>query len=127
MAQQHASARPVQLHVIHDLGGGSAKWLADYCKADTARTNLVMRPFAHDSAMASGVALYDGPLAETPLKVWKFSHRIAATVPEHSEYRAALAEVVTTHGVGAVLVSSLIGHSLDVLDTGLPTAIVCHD
>ena len=43
--------RPVQLHVIHDLGGGSAKWLADYCKADMARTNLVLRPFALDVSM----------------------------------------------------------------------------
>ncbi|MBL0040833.1 MAG: hypothetical protein IPP28_07255 [Xanthomonadales bacterium] len=30
-------------------------------------------------------------------------------------------------GVGSVIVSSLIGHSLDALATGLPTELVCHD
>jgi GT2 family glycosyltransferase/glycosyltransferase involved in cell wall biosynthesis len=35
--------------------------------------------------------------------------------------------VLRDFGVGAVLVSSLIGHSLDALRTGLPTAVVTHD
>jgi len=127
MAQQSPRARPVQLHVIHDLGGGSAKWLADYCKADTARTNLVLRSFAHDVAMGSGVALYEDATTETPTKAWKFSRKIAAAAFTHDEYRAALAEIIETHGVQALLVSSVIGHSLDVLDTGLPTVVVNHD
>lgn len=127
MAHPSARARPVQLHVIHDLGGGSAKWLADYCKADTERTNLVLRPFAHDVSMASGVALYAGAADETPLRVWKFSSPIYATVTVHAEYRAALDEVIRSRGVGAVLVSSVIGHSLEALDTGLPTVVVNHD
>ena len=121
------NARPVQLHVIHDLGGGSSKWLADYCKADEGRTNLVLRPFAHDSAMAMGVALYADAFAETPFETWRFKERIAATLPTHAEYRAILKEIVRGQGVQALIVSSLIGHSLDALDTGLPTVIVCHD
>ncbi len=127
MAQESPRVRPVQLHVIHDLGGGSAKWLADYCKADTTRTNLVLRPLAHDHAMGSGLALYDDPSGDVPLKVWKFAEKIGATVTEHAEYRAALGEIVAGYGVQAVVVSSLIGHSLDALDTGLPTVVVCHD
>ena len=38
-----------------------------------------------------------------------------------------LAEILSEWGVGAVLVSSLIGHSLDALRTGLPTAVCTHD
>jgi GT2 family glycosyltransferase/glycosyltransferase involved in cell wall biosynthesis len=127
MAHDSNRARPVQLHVIHDLGGGSAKWLADFCKADSARTNLVLRSFAHDAAMGAGVALYADAAAETPLRAWKFAEHIAATVPYHAGYRAALDEIVAAHGVQAIVVSSLIGHSLEVLDTGLPTLVVCHD
>ena len=127
MAQETPRARAVQLHVIHDLGGGSAKWLADYCKADTERTNLVLRPLAHDVSMASGVALYPDATADTPLQVWKFSSPIYATVTGHGEYRAALDTVIASRGVQAVIVSSLIGHSLEVLDTGLPTIVVTHD
>lgn len=127
MAQESPRARPVQLHVIHDLGGGSAKWLSDFVAADTQRVNLVLRPFAHDAAMASGAALYADAASEDPIKVWRFATPIAATVPTHVEYRAALDEIISTHGVQALLVSSLIGHSLEVLDTGLPTVVVCHD
>ena len=127
MAQESSRARPVQLHVIHDLGGGSAKWLADYCKADEARTNLVLRSFALDSAMGAGVALYAHPAAESPLRAWQFATRIPATVPEHPGYAAILREIIDAYGVQALLVSSVIGHSLEVLDTGLPTALVCHD
>ena len=127
MAHESSGARPVQLHVIHDLGGGSAKWLVDFSNADTARTNLVLRPFAHDAAMGAGVALFADATAEAPLEVWKFAERIDATVPQHAGYSAALREIIEAHGVQALIVSSLIGHSLEALETGLPTLVVCHD
>ena len=56
MATDEKSARPVQLHVIHDLGGGSAKWLRDFGRADDARTNLVLRSFTYDQAAGGGGA-----------------------------------------------------------------------
>ncbi len=120
--------RPVQLHVIHDLGGGSAKWLADYIEADAERTNLVLRSFAHDTAAGTGISLHASAAADAPaIRLWKWSEEIAATVVAHPEYKAALDEIVREFAVGGVLVSSLIGHSLEVLDTGLPTVVVNHD
>ena len=127
MTQASTSARPVQLHVIHDLGGGSAKWLQDFGRADPDRTNLVLRSFTHDRSAGTGIALFESPDAAQPLRSWTFAHRIVATVASHEEYRRALDEIVRGHRVGAILVSSLIGHSLDVLDTGLPTLVVNHD
>jgi GT2 family glycosyltransferase/glycosyltransferase involved in cell wall biosynthesis len=122
-----SSARPVQLHVIHDLGGGSAKWLADYVGADHDRANLVLKSFAFDSAAGGGLALFANPGDESPIKAWRFSSPIAATTVSHGQYRAALDEIVAGYGVDALLVSSLIGHSLEVLETGLPTLVVNHD
>jgi GT2 family glycosyltransferase/glycosyltransferase involved in cell wall biosynthesis len=119
--------KQVQLHVAHDLGGGIAKWLSDYCAADRERRNLVLRPLASDAAMARGVALYDGPATEAPLKSWAFSRPIAAAAVAHAEYRAALREAIEGWGVQGLIVSSLIGHSLEVLETQLPTLVVCHD
>ena len=119
--------RPVQLHVIHDLGGGTAKWLQDFSLADASRNNLVLKSLTHGQAMGSGVALYAHATDELPLRVWKFSGEIAATVTAHPEYARALDEVVTQYGVDVVLVSSLIGHSLEILDTGLPTVFITHD
>ncbi|HUQ29264.1 MAG TPA: glycosyltransferase [Usitatibacter sp.] len=120
--------KPVQVHVIHDLGGGSAKWLADYVAADVERTNLVLRSFAHDSAAGIGISLHAGASSELPpLRVWKWAKKIAATAVQHPEYRAALDEILQEHRVDALVVSSFIGHSLEVLETGLPTTVVSHD
>ena len=127
MKQPDTSARPVQLHVIHDLGGGSAKWLQDFAAADSGRTNLVLRSFTHDRAAGGGIALFAHPGDEQPLQAWRFASPIVATVVGHPEYRRALDEIVREKRVDVVLVSSLIGHSLEVLDTGLPTLVVNHD
>jgi GT2 family glycosyltransferase/glycosyltransferase involved in cell wall biosynthesis len=122
-----AASRPVQLHVIHDLGGGSAKWLVDYARADKDRTNLVLRSFTYDSAAGGGVALFAAADDDVPVKAWRFSSPIAATTISHAEYRAALGEVIGAYCPDGLLVSSLIGHALDVLETGLPTVVVNHD
>ena len=126
MTPQPKDARPVQLHVIHDLGGGSAKWVADFASADTERTNLVLRPYTTDRAMARGVALFAAG-SDHPLKAWTFATPIVATVISHPEYRRALDEILRSQRVEVVVVSSLIGHSMEVLDTGLPTLVVNHD
>src|SRR5687767_3200117 len=127
MAQDSARSKPVLLHVIHGLGGGSERWLADFSAADPGHTHLVLRPLATSRAMANGVALYGSPTEETPLQAWTFERAIAATALGHAEYRAALDEIMASHGVGALMVSSLIGHSLEVLQLGVPTVFVCHD
>jgi GT2 family glycosyltransferase/glycosyltransferase involved in cell wall biosynthesis len=119
--------RAVQLHVIHDLGGGSAKWLRDFARADSRRVNLVLRSITQTQAAGGGLALYRDPHDEAPLQVWRFTREIEGAVATHSEYRAVLEEIVRAHRVEVVLVSSFIGHSLDLLDTGLPTLVVQHD
>ncbi len=118
---------PVQLHIIHDLGGGSVTWLRDFCVADTHRKNLILKSFTHNNAMGCGVALYKNVLDEVPEMMWHFSNPIQATVVTHPRYCRVLTEVIVKYRVDVLLVSSVIGHSLDVLNTGLPTLIVNHD
>ena len=127
MTPEPNPAKPVQLHVIHDLGGGSAKWLRDFVAADGERTNLVLRSLTHDDSAGGGIALFASATAEVPLKTWTFEVPIAAVVCSHAEYRTALAEILTEFSVGGLLVSSFIGHSLDLLDSGLPAIVVNHD
>ena len=119
--------KPVQLHVMHDLGGGIARWCRDYCQADAQRINLILRPYSQSHAMAEGLMLYAGTEDAEPLGFWRLAAPIPATVDAHPEYREVLAAIVRDYAVDAILVSSLIGHSLDVLDTGLPTVLVQHD
>ncbi len=124
---ESGAIKPVQLHIVHDLGGGSARWCQDYCQADDRRINLVLKPYSQSHAMGQGLMLFAGTENTEPLGFWRFSSPILATTDTHPEYRDVLMEIVRDYGVGAILVSSLIGHSLDALDTGLPTVLVQHD
>lgn len=121
------SALPAQLHVLHDLGGGTATWLRDFCLADTSHFNFILKSFTHNQSMAGGIALYAHVLDETPITAWHFTKEIQAADITHPEYATALAEIIRVHRIGAVVVSSLIGHSLDVMATSLPTIVVAHD
>src|SRR5204863_9906634 len=103
--------------------GGSAKWVEDYARADSQRANLILRPYSHDRAMAGGVALFAAGRDE-PLKAWPFAQPIVATVLSHPEYKQALGEILRSHRVDVLVVSSLSGRARAVLDTGLPTLMV---
>ncbi|HFC29628.1 MAG TPA: glycosyltransferase, partial [Oceanospirillales bacterium] len=52
---------------------------------------------------------------------------IAATCISHVEYKTILESIIQQFNISSVIVSSLIGHSLDCLQTGLPTIRVLHD
>jgi GT2 family glycosyltransferase/glycosyltransferase involved in cell wall biosynthesis len=127
MTQDSKGSRPVQLHVIHDLGGGGFKWLRDFVGADSERVNLVLRSFTHDRSAGNGIALFASDDDAQPLAAWTFRAPIVATAVTHPEYRAALEQILRERQVDVVVVSSLIGHSLEVLDTGLATLVVNHD
>ena len=121
------SPPPVQLHVAHSWGGGLGRWIEDFCDADAAHRNLVLRSVGVRGAYGQRLCLQRGYADTEPLRVWDLSQPIHATAQRHMQYRAILREVIEDFDVRSVLVSSLIGHSLDVLATGLPTAVVTHD
>ncbi|WP_269531317.1 glycosyltransferase [Chitinimonas sp. BJYL2] len=119
--------RPVQLHVMHSWGGGLERWVQDYCKADTGRVNLVLKSIGNVGLYGQRVALYLGPEASEPVRVWQFDCAIRGTADHHPEYRRMLEDVISEFQVDAVIVSSLIGHALDAFRTGLPTVHVWHE
>ena len=118
---------PVQLHVLHDLGGGVDRWCQDYCRADKTRRNLVLRPFCRGHALGEGLMLFASPDDSEPIRLWIFATPIEVTAVSHAEYRQAINSIVAEYNVGAIIVSSLIGHALDVMATGIPTVLVAHD
>lgn len=122
-----APAKPVQLHIAHSWGGGLGRWVEDYGRGDTERNNLVLKSIGIWGAFGQRLGLYTSYHAAAPLRVWELRYPIHATALAHLEYRAVLREIVADYGVEAVLVSSLIGHALDALATGLPTVLVAHD
>ena len=120
--------RPVVLHVLHGWGGGAARFVEDLAQADGEHHHLVLLARGSSSRRCHGERLaLHADLHAAPIRMWPLSAPIAASASASAEYREILAQVQRDFGVGAVLVSSLIGHSLDALRTGLPTAVVCHD
>ncbi len=119
--------KPVQLHVAHSWGGGLGRWVEDYCEADSARWNLVLRSIGTWGAFGQRIALYRSHRMDQPLRDWLLDMPIGSIAISHVQYRRILDEIVRDFHVDAVIVSSLIGHALDILDLPLPTLIVGHD
>lgn len=121
--------KPVVLHVTMSWGGGVHKWINDF---------IHHHPQYHHLVWVSGGELYrhshgeqfhlhwqstEGPVLATH----HMSLPIEATAVHHQDYRQALQRIINTWSISGVVVSSLIGHAMDCLDTGLPTLRVMHD
>ena len=119
--------RPVVLHVLHDWGGGVARFVADQMRDDPDAVHLALvsrgdRRHGHGQRLSLHV-----DLETNPLRSWACDPPIGDTGESHPAVRTALAQTIASFGVSALRVSSLIGTTLDVLRTGLPTALVVHD
>ncbi len=122
-----ARAIPRLLHITHSWGGGIEKWVREFAAADLRARHLVLSPHGAAPYHGSELRLFPDTEADAPAASFALRPAIPATAVEHEGYRAALDAVIHRYGVEEVVVSSLIGHSLDALRTGLPTLVVCHD
>lgn len=122
-----AVPKPVQLHVTHSWGGGVGHWVQAMCEADATRDSLVLRSLGNSSAYGYRLALYEAGDSTMPLREWRLDFPICSIAATHYHYRRILTEVVRDFQVDLIIVSSLIGHSLDALATGLPTLVAQHD
>ena len=121
--------KPVILHVLHGWGGGAERFVRDLAAADAQRHHLVLTARGNFPRRCYGevLELRDGALTEPPLRRIVLSTPIRSTALRHRAYAGFLYGVTREFGVTAIMVSSLIGHSLDALRSGLPTQIVGHD
>lgn len=117
----------VQLHVVHDLGGGIARWCKDFCVGDTKRKNLVLKPLCQSTAGGEGLVLFADAECLAPIGLWQFVEPFQITADHHSEYARVVSQVIKTYNIQSIIVSSLIGHTLDILLTRLPTVYLAHD
>ena len=119
--------RPVRLHVMHYWGGGLDKWVRDFARADPGSVHLSLATYRIGESGGQRVVLYADPAAQAPVRTWDIARPLRSTATGSLEYRRVLDQVVAEFCVDSVIVSSLIGHSLDVLDLPRPTTVVMHD
>lgn len=121
--------RPVDLHITHAWGGGSERWVDDYCVARADRLGLVLQSHSalgreiHGARYTLKVNGPSGP----EIREWVLPQAIESCVDAHADHAAMLAQLCAEFGVDQVLVSSLIGHSIDALRLPIATAVVLHD
>jgi glycosyltransferase involved in cell wall biosynthesis len=119
--------RPRHLHVVHNWGGGLERWVQEYCRSDRYHQNLVLKSAGTWGEFGWGLELYGSVDERQPLRRWRLSPVIKSTEIAHAGYQTAIAEIIRDYGVSAIIVSSLVGHSLDVLRLTVPAIVVCHD
>ena len=118
--------RPRVLHVTVGWGGGLERWVREYCQADCFHDNLILKSIGYWGTFGMQLALHRNG-DEAPVETWPLDPIVKSTASSHAGYRAVLARIVDAYGIEAILVSSLIGHSLDIFDLGIPVTMVCHD
>lgn len=119
--------KPVLLHVMHFWGGGVDKWVRDFARADSAHANLLLATYRIGKEGGQRIVLYADADAKTPLHTWDIARPLLSTEVASLEYREILRQIVAEFDIEAIVVSSLIGHSLDALSQPLPTLVVAHD
>jgi glycosyltransferase involved in cell wall biosynthesis len=119
--------RPVQLHIMHFWGGGLDKWVRDFGRSDPARVNMILSSYRIGNDGGQRIVLYSDPAARIPIRTWDIARPIRSSVSSSLEYRRILGQVIAEYDVEAIVVSSLIGHSLDALTQARKTIVVCHD
>jgi GT2 family glycosyltransferase len=127
--QPGLDARPVFLHVLHGWGGGAERWVRDFAQSFDHACHLVLIARGSFARKRHGewLELHDGSLRGPPLLRVALPQPIADTALADAAYRELLDGILRDYCIDAVIVSSLIGHSLDVLSTRLPTFCVIHD
>ncbi len=120
--------RAVLLHLLHGWGGGVERFVHDFASAarDVHHLLLVSRGSKESPERASVLELRE-PGLPAPLAIHPLHPPIHGTALAHPGYRAVLTEITARFGVAGVIVSSLIGHSLEGLALGLPVLVVGHD
>ncbi len=124
-----AEEKPATLHITHSWGGGVAQWLKSFIAADSGHRHFQLRSENPQSGRGYGqkLSLYAGNELHCPVASWWLQPPINSIDDSNTGYQQILAEICHRYGIGRIFISSLVGHSLDALRSGLPTLQILHD
>lgn len=124
-----ADGKPVLLHVLHGWGGGAQRWVNDLADGWDEVNHLVLIARGSSQRRVHGewLELHDARGHAPPLLSVALPVPIADTAERNTAWQSIFAAICRDYSVSAVIVSSLIGHSIDALRSGLPTLLMVHD
>lgn len=128
-AYPRLDGKPVLLHISMDWGGGVHKWIDDYINCHSQYHHLVLTSCGELYRHQHGeqYRLFWQGTDGFELDCIQMNRPIKATAVSNEEYQANLARIIKEWDVQGLVVSTLIGHAMDCLNTGLPTLRVMHD
>ena len=128
-AEQNRHRLPpnASLHILHSWGGGVDRWVHDFARHNPDKRTLILYSSSDRNCFGHALELVDPAQGNATIAHWHLSLPIPATEIHHPEYKAILASIIDGFNIDELFVSSLIGHSLDTLTTGLPTVRILHD
>lgn len=121
--------KPIMLHVAMSWGGGVHKWINDFCQHEDEYNHLILLSQGEFFRKQHGesLALYAGNTKGVKIDDFELQTPINSLTVKHSEYDEIFKRVIDKYQISQVIVSSLIGHSLECLKTNIPTVRVFHD
>jgi len=115
------------LHISHSWGGGLARWIQDFADADTQHIHLILKSIGDWDAAGKTFRLFASEDPATPILTWTLTTPILSTSCGSLEYREILADIESKFPLRAIIVSTTIGHALDIYRRDIPTLQVFHD
>lgn len=126
MNQRPKPGGRANLHLAHSWGGGTARFIEDFARADQHSSNLVLESFGTSNCFGVGLRLKQAASGEV-LDRWVLNDPVTEVRDRHPEHRRILEAICGKYQVEHIYLSSLIGHSLDVLRLGIPITRIYHD
>ncbi|MBL4661376.1 MAG: glycosyltransferase [Alcanivoracaceae bacterium] len=121
--------KPVMLHICMGWGGGVHQWINDYCQHEKSHQHLILSSNGELYRQSHGesLSLYFPQTDGIVIRHFDLQAPIKATCTSHAEYKQILDSIITQFQIQQIVVSSLIGHSMECLQTKLATLRVLHD
>ncbi len=121
--------KPILLHITMGWGGGIQKWVDDYCHNEKSYHHLILSSGGELYRQSHGEAFVLHYQNTQGLVMQRFEMQapIKATCIEHPEYLEMLNAVIKQYQVQQMVVSSLIGHSMQCLQAKVTTLRILHD
>ena len=120
-------SRSTWLHVSHGWGGGIERWVRDMAAADQRGRHLWLRSQSGRNHAGVRLELLDLTAGSEVLLAWDLGSPVAYCAEAHEECDGVYRQVLELFQVDGVFLSSLIGHSLDILKHPSRAVVVIHD
>ncbi len=121
--------KPTALHIVMDWGGGVHQWVNDFIHSHDEMHHLVLSSQGEFFRQQQGeqFKLNWQHTEGMQLAAFHLSAPIKITTVQQPQYQQILQSIIRHWDIQLMVVSSLIGHAMDCLGTGLPTLRVLHD